>query len=196
MKAMIKIIRPAIVKATAEDRQVLATVSTGQVDRDGDVVVQRGIDFTAYRKNPVVMAQHDFQNLPVGKALWIKFDPATNSTVALLRFAKTPQAEELYLLYKDGIMSAFSIGFTVKDSRPPTKSDPKKWQAANRIILKSELLEFSCVAIPANAGALAIEVKSRTQPIIKIKPQPVILRTLDDALRAKFEVQVLGRVID
>jgi HK97 family phage prohead protease/HK97 family phage major capsid protein len=118
--------------------------STNDVDRVGDVVPtsvwEKGLK--NYLKNPIILAYHNHQ-MPVGKmvehrvderGLWIK---ATISDAA----------DNVYKLVKKGILSAFSIGFRVKDAEYNN--------AAEVFLIKDlELHEISVVSIPANQNTL------------------------------------------
>jgi len=118
--------------------------STNDVDRVGDVVPtsvwEKGL--ANYLKNPIILAYHNHQ-MPVGKmvehrvderGLWIK---ATISDAA----------DNVYKLVKKGILSAFSIGFRVKDAEYNS--------AAEVFLIKDlELHEISVVSIPANQNTL------------------------------------------
>ena len=44
-------------------------VSTPEVDRYGTIIVPSGIDYTAYLSNPIVLAQHDSDEWPIGRCL-------------------------------------------------------------------------------------------------------------------------------
>ena len=95
-----------------------------------------------YLKNPIILAYHNHQ-MPVGRmvehrvderGLWIK---ATISDAA----------DNVYKLIKKGILSAFSIGFRVKDAEYNS--------AAEVFLIKDlELHEISVVSIPANQNTL------------------------------------------
>jgi len=118
--------------------------STNDVDRVGDVVPtsvwEKGLK--NYLKNPIILAYHNHQ-MPVGKmvehrvderGLWIK---ATISDAA----------DNVYKLVRKGILSAFSIGFRVKDAEYNS--------AAEVFLIKDlELHEISVVSIPANQNTL------------------------------------------
>lgn len=118
--------------------------STNDVDRQGDVVPanvwERGLQ--NYVKNPVILAYHDHTQ-PIGrmtdhkvdeKGLWIK---ATISDAA----------GNIYKLVKNGILSAFSIGFQVKDAEWNSKAEVF-------MIKELELHEISVVSVPANQNTL------------------------------------------
>jgi HK97 family phage prohead protease len=145
----------AEVKAGDDDkRELLFTISTDSVDRSGDKINQDGWQLDNYRKNPVVLWAHDYSKPPIGTSdkVWIeggklksitRFVPADNPAIG--RFA-----DGIYQLYKQGFMSATSVGFM-----------PKKWAWVDDKDRKygidfeeMELLEYSAVPVPANAEAL------------------------------------------
>jgi HK97 family phage prohead protease/HK97 family phage major capsid protein len=118
--------------------------STDDVDRQGDIVPasvwKKGIQ--NYLKNPVILAYHDHSE-PVGrmvehrvdgKGLWIK---ARISSAA----------GEVFNLVKDGILTAFSIGFRIVDA---------EYDAAKElfVVKELELHEISVVSVPANQNTL------------------------------------------
>ena len=86
--------------------------STADIDRHGDVIPpsvwEAGLE--NYLKNPVILAYHDHDD-PCGrmtehrvdeKGLWIK--------------ARISAAAEVFNLVKDGVVTAFSVGFRIKDA--------------------------------------------------------------------------------
>jgi len=73
-----------------------------------------------------------------------------------MKFANTEFANEIFELYKDGFMNAFSVGFIPVDSEPMEKDSDSVWGAKR--FLKWELLEYSAVPVPANPEALALAV--------------------------------------
>jgi HK97 family phage prohead protease/HK97 family phage major capsid protein len=117
--------------------------STVDIDRHGDVVPssvwEKGMQ--NYLKNPVILAYHDHNN-PIGrmtehktdgKGLWIK--------------ARISTAAKQFQLIKDGVLTAFSIGFRVLDAEYNS--------AAEVFLIKDlELVEISVVSVPANQNTL------------------------------------------
>ena len=85
------------------------------IDRDKELIEGEAWDVKAFRKNPVLMLSHDYKQPPIGKVLWTK--KSEEGLKFKAQFAKTRVADEVYQLYKDDIMRAFSVGFI-----------PKKWQ--------------------------------------------------------------------
>jgi HK97 family phage prohead protease len=136
----------------ATDRIVSVICSTGEPDRAGDIIVQGGIDLTAYRKNPVVLWGHS-ADVPIARATEISVkDGKLQATVKFPPQGDDDDADWVYGKIKAGIVNATSVGFIPKDYAP---IDPKKpWGGFK--FAKSELLEFSFVSVPANAGCLIV----------------------------------------
>jgi len=165
------------------ERAVVAKINTAVMDRDGEVVLPLGCDATEYEANPVVFFMHDHWSLPVGKCVSLKRE--TDSLSAKMVFAARPEnhpAEKEWLpdtllaLYQQGVMSAFSIGFSVIESRQPSKKDLETYGGeCRRVISKWKLLEFSPVTIPANQEAVALAVSKAFTPeqSPEAKPEPV-----------------------
>jgi HK97 family phage prohead protease len=156
----------ADVKAADDGSRVLTfTISTASVDRAGDTIAVDGWKFASYRKNPVVQWAHDYSSLPVGKSLreWIEGgrvkSDAEFTPAGMARFNDT-----VYEMYKQGFLSAVSVGFA-----------PTKWawteDKERRLgidFMEQELLEYSCVPVPANGEAL-IEARSAGVDLAPIK---------------------------
>ncbi|MFN7318917.1 MAG: HK97 family phage prohead protease [bacterium] len=119
--------------------------STQDVDRHGDVVPasvwKKGLE--NYLKNPIILAFHDHTQ-PVGRMVEHKVE----KDMGLWIKAKISSAsEKVYKLVKDGVLSAFSIGFRVKDA---------EYDAATKlfVVKELELHEISVVSVPANQNTL------------------------------------------
>ena len=148
----------------AEERSVVAYITTDHVDRDKEVVVPKGIDFEAFRKNPVVLWAHDYALPPIGKNLWIKFDDF--GIRAKTQFADTERGREVFSLYQAGFLNAFSIGFLpdFKQCSEPTEEEVRArpdWAGARCILRKIELVEYSAVPVPCNREALVRAIKAK-----------------------------------
>ena len=134
------------IKAAPNDNQTVyieGYASTVDVDRQGDVVPtsvwEKGM--TNYLKNPIILAYHDHRD-PIGrmvehktdsKGLWIK--------------ARISTAAKQFQLIKDGVLTAFSIGFRVLDAEYNS--------AAEVFLIKElELVEISVVSVPANQNTV------------------------------------------
>jgi len=139
---------------TADEGVVRVICSTEDTDRAGEVVVQSGIDLDAYKRNPVVLFQHD-PNQPVARATDIAIeDGRLVATVLFPPAGISAKADEVRGLVKAGILSGVSIGMEPVDTEPMDPNDTRR-NAPVRY-LKSNLLEFSFVSIPANPAALVV----------------------------------------
>jgi len=129
-----------------EDQTIMIEgyASTNDKDRHGDVVPTGVWDkgLQDYLKNPVILAYHN-HTMPVGKMVEHKVDEKGLWIKAKISDA----AGDVYKLIKKGILSAFSIGFRIKDAEYNT--------AAEVFLVKDlELHEISVVSVPANQNTL------------------------------------------
>jgi len=144
-------------------RTVVAIVSDETKDRYGDVVKAAGWKLEEFKKNPVIPWAHQTSGglfgggsvpLPVGKALdiWIEAD----KLYAKVQFAEHDFAEEVWRLYRDGYLRAFSVGFLPKKWERMYEGEGSDAHYVGTRFLEQELLEISAVPIPANPNALAL----------------------------------------
>jgi HK97 family phage prohead protease/HK97 family phage major capsid protein len=118
--------------------------STNDVDRQGDIVPasvwEAGIK--NYLKNPVILAYHNHSE-PVGRMTDHKVDEKGLYVKARVSAA----AEDVFNLVKDGVLTAFSIGFRIVDAEYNS--------ALELFVVKElELHEISIVSVPANQNTL------------------------------------------
>ncbi len=135
-----------------EKRTITAMVSTDSIDRHGDVIVPAGWKLDNYRKNPVVLWAHDYYGLPVAKALAMEI--TEHGLMAMMQFAEHELARDVFDLYAGGFLRAFSVGFYA------VAYEPRSNGARGWLIKEAELLEFSCVPVPANQDALVLAMKT------------------------------------
>jgi HK97 family phage prohead protease len=125
------------------ERTVEAVISSSARDRDGDIVEASGWQLENFLKNPVVLWMHRYE-APIGRSLEIRREGEL--LIARTRFARTPLAEEIWQLYKEGVLSAWSVSFIALEWEP--------LPSGGRRYTKQELLEYSAVSVPANPEAL------------------------------------------
>ena len=179
-----------------EPRTVIAKISTTSVDRDGDVVLPRGLKGQEDRKNPVVLLNHNNGSLPIGKAL--KVERTSDAVIAKVQFAERPKEhpvtaewipDTVYSLFKQGILRAFSVGFVPLDMRDATDKDRKKYgDYARRVITQWNLLEFSVVPVPANQDALVTQVAKSSSFLREAWCLPTTKQKLVVARPAVFKI--------
>lgn len=137
-------------------------VSTPEVDRYGTIIVPSGIDYTSYLNNPIVLAQHESDDWPIGKCLGFAMN-GENLEATLQLHRITDEACEVADLVAAGYVKAVSVGIIPLEYEEKT-IDGKKVT----IYTKSELVEFSIVSIPANREALIKKsIQSKLKSIFK-----------------------------
>ena len=140
-------------KAEANNGAITFVASTDTPDRYGDIVDQRGWDLRAYKRNPIVLLNHNPQQLPIGKGkAYVK-----NGQLMLdVRFDQNDDmAQRVERKVRDGFINAVSVGFQPSESiqRNKLPTDHPYYGKSGYYFPKSELLEVSIVTIPANNEA-------------------------------------------
>lgn len=117
--------------------------STVDVDRTGDVIPASAWEsgMVNYLKNPIILAYHDHDD-PVGRMVEHKVDAR-----GLWVKCRISAAAEVFNLIKDGVLTAFSVGFRVLDAE--YKPDVDLF-----VIKELELIEVSVVSVPMNQETL------------------------------------------
>ena len=140
------------IKAQEPEQRIISfRGSTGDVDRQNEVVEPKGWQLDNYAKNPVFLWGHDYSAQPIGKAVRVK--KSKDGLDFDIKFATNeeyPFADTIYRLYKGGFIKSVSVGFIPVEWKDgdPARKEP------SRTILKQELLELSAVSVPANPHAL------------------------------------------
>lgn len=135
-------------------------MSTEQVDRDGDIIRQDGIDLRNFKRNPVALFAHDHRQ-PIGT--WENVRVEGKRLLGELKLAAEGTSEmidTLRRLVEQRILKAVSIGFGVKEYERMEEGYE---------FTGTELYECSLVAVPANQGALRVKaakiVPDELQPL-------------------------------
>src|SRR3954453_9927846 len=143
--------------------RIRSVISTIDPDRAGDVVVPTGLrNLDEYLMNPVVLWAHNrTQFPPVGLCEWVDVQP--RRVVAETRFAKgVPFAEDIFRLYEQGVLRAWSIGFVPRKARRVGPRGPPPLGKESPVGLRGEdwnLLEYSAVPIPETPASLTFALK-------------------------------------
>ena len=132
--------------ADSDDGSIKITgyASTNDKDRAGDVIVSEawtkgGLE--DYKKNPILLFNHDYSK-PIGRATALSVNEKGLSIEATISKA----AGDVVELVKDQVLSAFSVGFMIKDADYDSKTDIF-------VIKEAELYEISVVSVPCNQDA-------------------------------------------
>tara|TARA_R100001163_G_C5062582_1_gene199685 strand:+ start:1398 stop:2195 length:798 start_codon:yes stop_codon:yes gene_type:complete len=139
--------------------KVSFVASSATPDRYGDIIDQKGWILENYKKNPVVLLNHDSNQLPIGKGnVYIRNDKLT---IDVEFDSEDERAAEVERKAKKGFMNAVSVGFRPLESKSRSElpSDNKYYGQRGMYYSKAELLEVSIVTIPANGEATMLEQK-------------------------------------
>jgi len=140
----------ANIRQTADDDTVTVQFMTEQVARDGMVLDADGIDTDAFEKNPVVLWSHGTDprrgDEPIGKASNVRRNG--DGMLADVTFAGDEFAQRIQQKVQDGFVNAVSIGWRTEEM--DTDGDAPT-------VTRSDMTEFSFVAVPADTDALVQE---------------------------------------
>lgn len=142
---------------TGTSDTIVVIASTDSEDRYGDMVDQATWVLENYKANPVVLFGHNTYGPVVGKA---EVSVEGGKLMAKLTFDTSQENEMGRLManqYANGFMNAVSVGFRSKKQVRRDQLPMTDHRRSDRgyILLENELLEISCVPIPANQDALA-----------------------------------------
>lgn len=155
-----------LVKAMAENT-FEAIVNTGKPDRQGERINIDGVNFKNYKDNPVVLYGHDYNALPIGKAVSVR--KTDQGIVAKFQLAinENPFAADIAKMIQEGYLNAVSIGVIVKE-----------WSQDFTEIVKSEMVEFSVVPVPADQGAMILRSLGKTEDEFKSDYKNFVIKSI------------------
>ncbi len=170
-----RIVRDFQLRAVNEEEGTIeAVVSTRDVDRYSSIILPSSIDrlLSRFLANPMFLWQHN-RGVPIGSVskLWRDED----KIYAVFRFDMgNPFAADVFRLYKEKVMRAFSISGRAhqlflywqspKERADLAKIDEAAYDALDAeecdyVITDLELFEISAVTIPGNQNALSRAVE-------------------------------------
>lgn len=151
------------------ERADVSIISDASVDKMGEVVDPKSLDFTTFRKNPVVAWNHNYSIPPLGKSLWQKLIGGNTwkaKTVYINRPENHPTEspwlpDSIFHMIKSGSMRGKSIGGAAK-WRQPTQEDADRLgfdlAKAKRISESVEVFEYSVCPIGINSNTIVESV--------------------------------------
>ena len=163
---------------------VLEFIATDEtLDRQGEVIPIDSWDLGNFKKNPVLLVNHDYkvQNI-VGKASGIRV--ATRDGRKVMVFTPifhglTQLAKEVEAMVKEAILNTVSVGFL--------RSGPRK----DGDIEHNELMEISFVPVPANPSAERI--KSLIDPQLTAEEETAVKQFAEEAIKEGRELSSKNR---
>lgn len=170
----------------------ISVITSDTVDRDKEVVLPRGLDFSQFLKNPVVTFCHNYSTLPVGKCLWVKMESISDGDCWKAKTLYTPRPNEALLpkekeflpdivwhYVREGFMPGKSIGFiplSYRDFTPDEiRANPKWADATWGVVPEALILEYAVCPVQANPDALV-------ENVAKMRAKGITSKSMTDAL--------------
>jgi len=159
--------------------------STGEVDRDGDILEPAGWVLDNYLRNPVILVGHDQGSLPVARAarVWVE-SGRLEVDVEFPAPGTSEASDEAHDLVAQGFLRAVSVSF-----RPLVTPEPLYSTGGHRYT-RMELFEISLVSLPANASALAAALGGKAGA----GGRPVTMEAIRKGIRAAIADAVKARI--
>ncbi len=167
-----RIAEPTVtVEISQDERTDISLVTTDAVDRDLEVVLPEGGDWAQFLKNPVVTFAHRYDQLPVGRALWVKRhrDATYNGWLAKTKYTDRPGDWEgqwfpdaVWHFVREGHLPGKSIGFLPLEVSAPTRGEVEKrpeLKSVRMLVRKWLALEYAVAPVQSNPEALVISAK-------------------------------------
>jgi hypothetical protein len=151
------------------ERSDVSWISTESLDREGEVVIARGMNDSQFQANPLVTLGHAYWMPPVGKSLWRK-RAKDGDLVGIKAKTKYPEKpaewtdawppDKVFSLVQAGLLQGKSIGFLptkvhLADRKEAAQRD---WPEGTLVFDEWLLLEYAVVFLPANQDALVESV--------------------------------------
>jgi hypothetical protein len=196
---------------TPGERADVSWISTEDPDRQGDVVLARGMNDTQFALNPIVTMQHSYQLPPAGQSLWRKrarADFGGQGIKAKTYYPPLPEGwpsdkdwvpDVAFTLVQSRLLNGKSIGFLPVKVHTPNQQEIEQngWQGVALVVDEWILLEYACVFLPAQQHAVVEQVAKMVSPEwlnrlgIPAAPPPVVphcrLATIEQALTRSIE---------
>lgn len=146
------------------ERADISILTTAAVDRDREVVVPKGVDLAQFRANPVVTFAHRYDQIPVGRAQWIRYDDYLEALKAKTLYETRPDGwqgdwlpDAIFGMVRSGTLLGKSIGFLPLKGHAPSPQEIKDRPGLAKAAWIHDqvvLIEYAVVPIPANPQAL------------------------------------------
>lgn len=139
------------------DRQLQFTISTAQVDREGDTIKVSGWDLRNFKSAGSILWAHDHSLPPIARPIktWREGE-FLKSIAEFTPHELNPFGDMVFRMYREKFLRAVSVGFLPIEYEFSEDEE----RAFGIDFHKQELLEYSAVPVPANPGALIEAGKS------------------------------------
>lgn len=163
-----------------------ATINTSREDREGDIIVPKGVHLENFSKNPVVLWEHGLGEItrPIAKCQHpdgkLALDVEEDQITATSYFTdKTLESLQIFHLITEGLVRATSVrAVPIKSFTRKTSSD-----GIGIVLEEWELIEWSWGALGVNPDAIARTINQGTIEGQKITDS--LLKSLKATLPSK-----------
>lgn len=129
------------------------------VDRGNDMIGKKAWKLDNYKKNPIVLFNHDHTR-PIGKMLDVKATDEGLWVKGRISNSKDPDISRIRDLVKEGILNSLSVGMRVHN---------EDRQEGVNVIKEAELHEISVVAVPMNQDSqFTASTKTMEAPLVDV----------------------------
>jgi hypothetical protein len=191
------------------ERADVSWITTEEIDRDGEIVVARGMTDAHFKLNPIVTMNHAYDQPPVGRSLWRKRakDGPLVGIKAKTQYPTRPDGwpdpdwmpDNVLALIQAGLLQGKSVGFLRLKSHVPNSHEIAAKPAlagVTRIIDEWLLIEYACTFLPTNQAAL-VEAVSKSDvpeasPSIAFTPETEIHRAIERRI-VTFDFEQIAR---
>ncbi len=179
---MHKIYTKALATTIDETNYTMKIVMSAEItDRHNEVVDIDSLKFDTYLStNPVVLPFHEYDKLPVAKTLTMQKTVNTDGIKVLeaeIQFAveEYEVAKTYFKMYAKGFMNAFSIGFMVGNIDEDAETGVRR-------LMNCDIIENSCVSVPANFLALVKALGDSVEPFKTHIPKEAMLKMIRESI--------------
>jgi antitoxin component of MazEF toxin-antitoxin module len=165
-----RVVTPKGMDFAAGEQSDVSIITSEAIDHDEECVLAGGLNFDVFNKNPTVPWCHDYEQPPVGRALWVAKAKTETGPAwkAKTRYTPMPEGHQgewfpsiVFHFVKEGDIKGKSIGFIPTSIRKPTEEEKSLRPALKDlgyIIDKSLVLEYSVCPLGCNPEALVDSV--------------------------------------
>jgi len=159
-----------------KNRTMRVVMTTRDPDRVGDSVIPKGLDFSNYMNDPVVLWAHNMDKPPIGHVIPESIQVLEDSVEAVVKFANTPFAKEIFTLYADGDLRAWSIGFIPnktsyidadEEKLANAREEGRRMRSFSTVIEEAEVIELSACPVPKNPKTLTKRIDAIEDEVVR-----------------------------
>lgn len=150
------------VRKSSDGKRTIFVIATDDVARDGAIIDIDGIDLSAYRDNPVVLWDHGRDprrgREPIGVSVQLekRTSDGQKQLLAGVEWEEDDFAQEIKRKVENGTLSMASFAWLGRPTaRREVEIDGERYKVP--VFEKSEMTEFSVVAIGSDRNALVVQ---------------------------------------